>query len=96
MQTRAKIDVFTPKLNFMLATALLKIDDAPAALDEAKFILNLRLKPEDRLRALGLAGEIYVRLKQPKEAQKYLQECIELNFVSPYKAACEAQLKMLK
>jgi len=96
LQTRAKIDVFTPKLNFMLATALLKIDDAPAALDEAKFILNLRLKPEDRLRALGLAGEIYVRLKQPKEAQKYLQECVGLNFVSPYKAACEAQLKMLK
>ena len=96
LQTRVKIDTFSPKLNFSYASASLKIDNLAEALDEAKFILNMKLKPEDRLHALNLIGEIYIRMKRPELAKPYLEECVSSNFTSTYKSACKAQLGMVK
>ena len=96
LQTHVKIDTFSPKLNFSYASASLKIDNLAEALDEAKFILNMKLKPEDRLHALNLIGEIYIRMKRPELAKPYLEECVSSNFTSAYKSACQAQLGMVK
>ncbi|MBR8465467.1 hypothetical protein KDE13_03715 [Campylobacter sp. faydin G-140] len=95
LQTRVKIDTFSPKLNILYATALLKIDSVNEALDEMKYVLNMRLKPEDRLRSLGLIADIYIRLKRLDLAKEHLSECVRSNFVSPYKAICEQRLKLL-
>ena len=96
LQTRAKINTFSPKLNFDYSEASLKTDNIDEALDEAKFILNMKLEPEDRLHALNLASEIYIRQKQYKLAKPYLNECIGSNFTSAYKDACKAKLEMIK
>ena len=96
LQTRAKIKTFSPKLNFDYSEASLKTDNLDEALDEAKFILNMKLEPEDRLHALNLASEIYIRQKQYKLAKPYLNECVGSNFTSAYKDACKAKLEMIK
>ena len=96
LQTRAKIKTFSPKLNFDFAEASLKIDNADEALDEAKFILNMKLEPEERLHALNLASEIYIRQKPYKLAKPYLDDCASSNFTSAYKDACKAKLEMIK
>ena len=96
LQTRAKINTFSPKLNFDYSEASLKTDNLDEALDEAKFILNMKLEPEDRLHALNLASEIYIRQKQYKLAKPYLNECVGSNFTSAYKDACKAKLEMIK
>ena len=95
LQTKAKINTFSPKINFNYSEALLKTDNLGEALDEAKFILNMKLEPEDRLHALNLISEIYIRQKQFKLARPYLNECSDSNFVSPYKDACKAKLDMI-
>ncbi|WP_107691851.1 tetratricopeptide repeat protein [Campylobacter concisus] len=95
LQTKAKINTFSPKINFNYSEALLKTDNLGEALDEAKFILNMKLEPEDRLHALNLISEIYIRQKQFKLASPYLNECSDSNFVSPYKDACKAKLDMI-
>ncbi|OUT11026.1 flagellar protein [Campylobacter concisus] len=95
LQTKAKINTFSPKINFNYSEALLKTDNLDEALDEAKFILNMKLGPEDRLHALNLISEIYIRQKQFKLARPYLNECSDSNFISPYKDACKAKLDMI-
>ena len=95
LQTKAKINTFSPKINFNYSEALLKTDNLNEALDEAKFILNMKLEPEDRLHALNLISEIYIRQKQFKLARPYLNECSDSNFISPYKDACKAKLDMI-
>ncbi len=95
LQTKAKINTFSPKINFNYSEALLKTDNLGEALDEVKFILNMKLEPEDRLHALNLISEIYIRQKQFKLARPYLNECSDSNFVSPYKDACKAKLDMI-
>ncbi|WP_103624228.1 tetratricopeptide repeat protein [Campylobacter concisus] len=95
LQTKAKINTFSPKINFNYSEALLKTDNLDEALDETKFILNMKLGPEDRLHALNLISEIYIRQKQFKLARPYLNECSDSNFVSPYKDACKAKLDMI-
>ena len=95
LQTKAKINTFSPKINFNYSEASLKTDNLGEALDEAKFILNMKLEPEDRLHALNLISEIYIRQKQFKLARPYLNECSDSNFVSPYKDACKAKLDMI-
>nr|WP_314539171.1 hypothetical protein [uncultured Campylobacter sp.] len=95
LQTKAKINTFSPKINFNYSEALLKTDNLGEALDEAKFILNMKLEPKDRLHALNLISEIYIRQKQFKLARPYLNECSDSNFVSPYKDACKAKLDMI-
>ena len=95
LQTKTKINTFSPKLNFNYSEASLKTDNIGEALDEAKFILNMKLEPEDRLHALNLISEIYIRQKQFKLARPYLNECSNSNFVSPYKDACKAKLDMI-
>ncbi|WP_459815193.1 tetratricopeptide repeat protein [Campylobacter concisus] len=95
LQIKAKINTFSPKLNFNYSEASLKTDNIDEALDEAKFILNMKLEPEDRLHALNLISEIYIRQKQFKLARPYLNECSDSNFVSPYKDACKAKLDMI-
>ncbi len=95
LQTKAKINTFSPKINFNYSEASLKTDNLGEALDEAKFILNMKLEPEDRLHALNLISEIYIRQKQFKLARPYLNECSDSNFISPYKDACKAKLDMI-
>ncbi|MBE2984585.1 hypothetical protein CCAL9344_02395 [Campylobacter sp. RM9344] len=95
LQTRVKINVFSPKLNLLYATSLLKIDSINEALDEAKYILNMKLEPQDRLRALNLISEIYIKLKRYDLAREHLNECVGSNFNSPWKSSCEAQLQIL-
>ncbi|OPA72667.1 flagellar protein [Campylobacter pinnipediorum subsp. caledonicus] len=96
LQNGVRINTFTPELNFIYASSSLKLDHISDALDEAKYILSLRLKPEERSRALNLISTIYIQQKKPQLAKQYLIECINTNIQSSYKSLCEAQLNLIK
>ncbi|WP_198926644.1 tetratricopeptide repeat protein, partial [Campylobacter pinnipediorum] len=96
LQNGVRINTFTPELNFIYASSSLKLDHISDALDEAKYILSLRLKPEERSRALNLISTVYIQQKKPQLAKQYLTECVNTNMQSSYKALCEAQLNLIK
>ena len=94
MQRRTRIDTFSPKLEFEYTNALIKMEEYAEALRESKELLNTRLSPENRLRALNQVGEIYIKMKNNAAAVPYLEECVNSNFQSSWKALCEGQLKV--
>ncbi|MGG7074408.1 hypothetical protein U5B43_09180 [Campylobacter sp. 9BO] len=91
-----RINVFTPDLNFLYSHASLKMGNLADALDEAKYILNLKLKPLERSRALNLMADIHIARKEPNEARKYLNECINSNIDNEFVSLCKASLELLK
>lgn len=91
-----RINVFTPDLNFIYAYASLKMDNLNDALDEVKYILSLKLKPNDRSRALSLISDIYIAKKEPKSAKKYLTECVNSNIQNEFTSLCKASLELLR
>ncbi|WP_169776793.1 tetratricopeptide repeat protein [Campylobacter mucosalis] len=96
LANKARIDTFTPELNFLYATASLKMENLNDALDEAKYILSLKLNPNQRARALNLISNVYITQKRPDLAVPYLKECVLSNIQSEHKSLCEASLKMIQ
>ncbi|MGH1600876.1 tetratricopeptide repeat protein [Campylobacter majalis] len=96
LQNGVRINTFTPSLNFIYAASSLKLDNVAQALDEAKYILTLKLKPEERSRALSLISDIYIQLKRNDLAKLHLDECVSSNIKNSYTSLCEAQLGLIQ
>ena len=96
MQERTRTDTFSPKIEFEYTNSLIKIEELNEALNATKQLLQTRLSPENRLRALNQIGEIYIKMKNNSAARPYLQECISSNFQSSWKSLCEGQLKIIE
>lgn len=95
MQTDAKFNAYTPSLNFIYATSSLKLNELDDALDETRYILSLRLKPDERSRALALISDIFIAKKEPKNALPYLNECVKSNLNNAYTALCRSNLELV-
>ena len=96
MQKRLKIGVFSPKVEFEYIGALNKLDRLDEAIGSLTELLNYKLQPGDRVRALAQISEIYIRQRRISEAKPYLNECVELNFESSWKSLCAEQLKLVE
>ncbi|MCR4942230.1 MAG: hypothetical protein K5978_05530 [Campylobacter sp.] len=96
MATAAGADIFSPDLNFLYATAAMKMENLDDALDEARYILSLKLKPAEQCRALNLVADIYIMQSRSDLAKPYLEKCVKSSDQNEYKSLCEASLKMLQ
>lgn len=96
LQDDIGISAYTPSLNFIYANASLKLGELSEALDEIKYILSLRLKPNDRSRALSLIADIYIAKKSPQMAVEHLKECVNSNLENSYTALCRSQLILIE
>lgn len=96
MQRRTRIDTFSPKIEFEYTNSLIKMEEYNDALKATKDLLQTRLSPENRLRALNQMGEIYIKMKNNAAAKPYLEECVNSNFQSSWKLLCEGQLSIVE
>ena len=96
LQKRLHIDTFSPKIDFEYIGSLSKLDKLGEALQAAHELVDTRLDPENRLRALAQISEIYIKLKRESEAKPYLQECVGSNLQSSWKAICAEQMKLVE
>ena len=96
LQKRLHIATFSPKIDFEYIGSLSKLDRLDEALQAAQELVDTRLDPENRLRALAQISEIYIKLKRENEAKPYLQECVSSNLQSSWKAICAEQMKLVE
>lgn len=96
MQKNLNITLFSPSVNFTYINSLNKIADYEAALNAVKDILNMRLEPADRLRALYQTAEILIKMQNYDEARKYVDECVGSTFNNSWKDLCIMQNNLLK
>ena len=96
LQKRLHIATFSPKVDFEYIGSLSKLDRLGEALQAARELVDTRLDPENRLRALAQISEIYIKLKRESEAKPYLQECVGSNMQSSWKAICAEQMKLVE
>ena len=96
LQKHLHIATFSPKIDFEYIGSLSKLDRLGEALDAARELVDTRLDPESRLRALAQISEIYIKLKRESEAKPYLQECVGSNLQSSWKAICAEQMKLVE
>lgn len=96
MQKRLNINTFSPKVEFDYINALNRLDRLDEALNNLKSILETKLEPVDRVRALAQISEIYIKQKRPQDAKPYLEECVGLNFESSWKSLCSEQIKLVE
>lgn len=95
MQEKLKITTFSPEIDFIYIGALMKISRQNEALNVAKSLLEIRLNPEQRQRALYQVGEIYINQNDFTSAKPYVSECVSSNFSSPWKELCKEQNKLI-
>lgn len=95
MQTKLNINTFSPDIDFIYISALVKISKFEDALMSARKLLDIRFKPDTRLRALYQVAEIYINLNDFDSAKPYISECLNSNFDSPWKGLCEQQKKLI-
>lgn len=95
-QERLKSKIYSPNVDFIYMNALSKTGQNKDAANVGINLLNTRLSPENRMRALYQTAEILMRLGHTKEAKFYIDECVNSNFDNAWKDLCRAQSKMLE
>lgn len=95
MQERLNLTLFSPGLEFMYLNSLNKTLDYEKATNVGKKLLSMRLKPEDRLRALYQTAEVLMKLSKNDEAKIYIDECVKSTFDNSWKNLCEIQNEIL-
>ncbi|MDO5045115.1 tetratricopeptide repeat protein [Campylobacter sp.] len=96
LQNRLNIATFSPKINFTYIDSLNRLNRLDEAAKASKELVDSKLAPNDRARALAQISEIYIKRKQPSEAKPYINECVGLNFESSWKSICKEQLKLVE
>jgi tetratricopeptide (TPR) repeat protein len=95
MQENAKSFIYSPKVEMTLINALKNLDKKQKALNITTKTLTLpTLKPKNKIRLLYLAGELTLKLNQPKKAKKFFEKCTSVDGKSPWLELCTEQLKI--
>lgn len=96
LQKRLKNNFYSPQIEFLYMNSLSKLNDLREASNIGINLLNSRLKPEDRMRALYQTAEILIQLGHTKEAKIYIDECVKSNFENSWKELCITQNRLFE
>ncbi|CUU77183.1 TPR repeat-containing protein [Campylobacter hyointestinalis subsp. hyointestinalis] len=95
MQRKLGISTFSPDIDFIYISSLLKIAKFNEALSVARALLGINMPPQSRIRALYQVAEIYISMNEPNSAKIYVDECLKMRLDSPWKNLCEQQSKLI-
>ena len=96
MQKRLKINTFSPEIDFIYVSALLKNSQTKDALKAAQNLLKLNLNDEQKSRALYQNAEIYLKLDDKTNAKNMIDECLKQPGKSAWKNLCIEQNQIIK
>lgn len=96
LQNKLKISTFSPEIDFVLITSLMKNSELKEAKDANLELLKTSLDPQNRARALSLMAEIYLQLNEKQEAKDMVLQCLKIPINSPWKDICSEQKLLFK
>ena len=96
LQKKFHSTLYSPWVELIFIDALKRLGrDKEAYNLVASLEENNTLKPEELVRILYHGGELSLKLKENQKAKAYFQKCIQVKEVTPWRAICEENLKLL-
>lgn len=91
LQKKLNINTFSPEANFIYIDSLVARSKLQEAKNELEELFVLNLKAHNRARALHKIAQIEISQNNPKEAAKYINECLDIAGDSQWRGLCAEQ-----
>lgn len=95
MQQRLRIKTFSPEIEFIYITALIKNNQIDEALENSLKVSKYNLNPNNKTRVFYQIAELYLKQGNQDLAKKYINECLKISQQTDWKSLCEEQNNLL-
>jgi hypothetical protein len=95
LQQKRQSYPLSPKVEFDYIDSLKRLNKEDEALKVVENLLSLKLKDDQKARALYAAGELGIKLNKPQLAKKYFGKCIKLKNDSSWKGLCKEGMNLV-